>query len=217
MNITLRIEQPSDYRETENVTRDAFWNCHTPGCDEHYLLHIMRQTPAFVPELDFVAVYNGVIVGNVVCARSIIKTDGDSEREVLGLGPISVRPEFQNKSIGSRLIGQVKIAAREYGFRAIFLYGDPEYYSRNGFVSAESYDIRTHDDMYADALQVFELYDRALSGTTGRYFEDKIYNVDSSAAAEFDKTFRPKKRMEGTASQARYLELVSLKRKRAVS
>ena len=52
MDIKLRIEQSSDYHETENITREAFWNHYSPGCDEHYLLHIMRNHPKFVPELD---------------------------------------------------------------------------------------------------------------------------------------------------------------------
>ena len=49
MDIKLRIEQSSDYHETENITREAFWNHYSPGCDEHYLLHIMRTHPTFVP------------------------------------------------------------------------------------------------------------------------------------------------------------------------
>ena len=104
MYIELRLEQPSDYQETENVTREAFWNLHSPGCDEHYLLHIMRDCPAFVPELDVVAAYGGKIVGNIVYAKAVIKADNGNEYEVLGLGPISVLPEYQGKGIGGRLI-----------------------------------------------------------------------------------------------------------------
>ena len=63
MDIKLRIEQSSDYHETENITREAFWNHYSPGCDEHYLLHIMRNHPKFVPELDIVAEHNNKIVG----------------------------------------------------------------------------------------------------------------------------------------------------------
>ena len=55
VELKLRTEQPADYRETENVTREAFWNLYSPGCCEHYLLHVMRDSPAFVPELDLVA------------------------------------------------------------------------------------------------------------------------------------------------------------------
>ena len=35
----IRLEQPEDRREAEELTRDAFWNKHRPGCTEHYILH----------------------------------------------------------------------------------------------------------------------------------------------------------------------------------
>lgn len=52
MSIELRTEQPADYAETENVTREAFWNHYSPGCHEHYLLHLMRDSSFSVPERD---------------------------------------------------------------------------------------------------------------------------------------------------------------------
>jgi predicted N-acetyltransferase YhbS len=213
MNIELRLERPSDYRETENITREAFWNYHAPRCDEHYLLHIMRDCPMFVPELDVVAVYDGKIIGNVVYCKSAIKTDDGNEYEVLGLGPISVLPEYQSKGIGKRMIEHTKQLARAMGFCAILLYGDPNYYSRHGFISAETLGIRTSDDMYAAALQVCELYEDALSKVKGRYFEDGIYNVDATAAEEFDKNFPVKEAVTGTPSQKRFLEVVAMRRK----
>jgi len=215
-NITIRLEQPADHRENENVTREAFWNHYVPGCDEHYLLHVMRNSPAFVPELDFVAVYDGRIIGNAVYAKSLIKTDIGAEAEMLGLGPISVLPEYQSKGIGGRLIEHTKQIARAMGYCTILLYGDPAYYSRHGFVAAEGFDIRTSDNMYAEALQVCELYDNALAGITGCYFEDKVYEIDGIAAAEFDKTFPPKEKVKGTASQERFLELVDSRRERKI-
>ena len=66
MEIELRNERFSDYPETENVVREAFWNRYSPGCYEHYLIHIMRYSRAFVPQLDFVAVFDDKIVGNIV-------------------------------------------------------------------------------------------------------------------------------------------------------
>ncbi len=54
--LTIRFEKKSDERKVEELTREAFWNHHVPGCDEHYLVHIMRSAPDFIPELDFVAV-----------------------------------------------------------------------------------------------------------------------------------------------------------------
>lgn len=212
MNIQLRLEQPADYRETENVVRAAFWNHYSPGCNEHYLVHIMRGHPAFVPELNCVAVENGRIVGHIAYLKTVIKEDDGQEPEVLSLGPISVLPEYQRRGVGGRLIEHTRRLARDMGFRAIFLYGDPAYYSRRGFISAERLGIRTENNMYAAALHACALNDEALSRIKkGRYIEDRVYEIDQSAAVEFDKYFSPKEKVSGTPSQKRFEEVVAMR------
>ena len=44
----IRLEQPKDYREVENLTREAFWNVYAPGCEEHYVLNQYRSNPDFI-------------------------------------------------------------------------------------------------------------------------------------------------------------------------
>lgn len=212
MKVEFRLEKPADYRETESVTREAFWNLYSPGCCEHYLLHIMRGHPAFVPELDVVAECDGTIVGNVVYVKGMIKGDNGEEYEVLSLGPISVLPEYQRMGIGRRLIEYSRNMARDMGFRAILLCGDPEYYSRQGFVPAETLGIRTAGNMYAAALQVCELYEGALADAKGRYYEDEVYAVDEDATAEYDRQFPAREMVTGTATQQRFLEVCSMQK-----
>ena len=106
--IELRQELPCDYRDTENVIREAFWNHYTPACNDHYLIHIMRDCPAFVSELDIVAVKDGKIIGNSMCLKSYILGDDEKHYEVLSLGPIGVLPEYQHQGIGGRLISHTK-------------------------------------------------------------------------------------------------------------
>ena len=57
-------------REVEELTREAFWVHHVPGCDEHYLVHVLRSHPDFIPELDFVAIVYDKIVGNIMYTKS---------------------------------------------------------------------------------------------------------------------------------------------------
>ncbi|MBU5625612.1 N-acetyltransferase [Oscillibacter sp. MSJ-2] len=210
MEFTIRPEQPSDYRETEQMTREAFWNQYAPGCCEHYLLHIMRECPAFLPELDLVAVRGGRIVGNVVSLKALLFGDDGNEYEVLTLGPISVLPDCQRQGIGAGLIRRTREIARRLGYRAILLCGDPDYYSRQGFLPAERLNIRTADNQYAAALQVCELWDGALSGAAGRYVEDPVYAVAEDAVAAFDKGFAPKEKISATASQRRFQQLAAM-------
>lgn len=204
MEVELRKEEEKDYFETENVIREAFWNRFIPACDDHYILHIMRLSPDFIPELDIVAIHNKKIVGNVVYVKCELISDDGNKYEVIGLGPIGVLPEFQRKGIGSKLINYSRQIASQMGFRAIFLFGDPNYYTKNGFVSAESMGIRTEDNKYHDAMHVCELYKDALKGIKGRYIENKIYKADEEKVKEFDSKFPKKEIVVGTPSQIKF-------------
>ena len=212
MDIELRLEQQTDYAETENVTREAFWNHYSPGCNEHYLIHIMRTCPAFVPELDIVALADGRVIGNIVYLKTIIKGDDGQDYGVLSLGPVSVLPKYQGKGVGGKLIAYTKNLARAMGYRAVFLYGDPDYYLRQGFVPAEQFGIRTEDNSYAVAHHACELYENALAGIKGRYLEDAIYTVDEVVATEFDQAFPVKEKVSGTPSQEKFERIVAMRK-----
>lgn len=210
MNIELRREQPADFFETENLTREAFWNYYTPGCCEHYLLHVMRESSAFIPELAIVADDDGKIVGNIIYTKGSVKCDNGETREVLTLGPIAVLPEYQRLGIARHMIESTRTMARKMGYRAVILCGDPELYGRFGFVPAEKFGIRTADNMYMAALQAFELSDGSLSGASGKYYEDTVFSVDEYKAAEFDKNFPKKEKLSGTPTQERFNVLAGM-------
>ena len=212
MDIQIRLEQPSDYHEAEQVTREAFWNRYSPGCTEHYLLHIMRNSPNFIPKLDFVAVADGRIIGSVVFMKSHILGDDGKRYDVLSMGPIAVLPAYQRMGVGQRLIEHARAAAKDAGYRAILLCGEPRYYAKIGFTAAERFGIRTSDNKYFAALHACPLYADALKSAAGRYFEDETYNVDETAAMAFDAGFPPKERLAGTPTQRRFEEVCAMQR-----
>lgn len=214
MNIIIRKEQENDYKEVEIITREAFWNHHSPGCDEHYLVHIMRKSPTFVKELDYVAVYDNRIVGNIMYIETYILGDDNRKHTVLCFGPVSVLPEYQGKGIGSKLIEHTKIIAKDLGYKAILIFGDPEFYKRVGFISAEAYSIGTSWNTYAVPLLACELVTGALAECRGRFFEGEIYEIDKEKAKAFDKSFAPKEKVSGLPSQKRFSELVSMNKPR---
>ena len=39
--LIIRTETEDDHREVETLIREAFWNLNFPGCDEHFLAHIL--------------------------------------------------------------------------------------------------------------------------------------------------------------------------------
>ena len=204
--MVIRPEEEQDYRAVENLTREAFWNVHAPGCDEHLLVHTLRKAKEFVKALDFVAVCENRIVGNIVYAESKI-VDGQKEHTVLTFGPLSVLPEYQNRGIGRRLIEHTVKLAREMGYKAILIYGYPGYYRRFGFTESKIFGITNKDGKYPAALLALELYQGALSGIHGIFDEGDSYRVDEQELAEFDKGF-PEKEKLTTPSQERFLEMV---------
>ncbi len=189
MSIVIRLEDKADYREVENLTREAFWDLYKPGCDEHLLVHKLRNVSAFVPELDFVAVEDGKIVGSIVYSRAKVVDQEGTAHEVLTFGPISVAPSAQKRGIGSALIEHTKKLARDMGYKAIIIFGHPAYYHRLGFKSAEVFGISTAAGTNIDPFMALELYDGSLSGIAGRYHEDPVFEIDPVELEAFEGGF----------------------------
>jgi putative acetyltransferase len=210
INVTIRNEKEEDYRNVEQLVREAFWNVYVPGCNEHYMLHNLRNSNDFIPGLDFVAEKEGRIVGQIAYSRGSIKGEGAEGREVITFGPVSVLPALQRRGIGSALITRTVDLARAMGYPAICIYGDPRYYSRFGFRCAEKYEIKTAEDKFAVSLQVLELRHGALNNVSGRFVESAAFAVDEAEFAQYEATF-PFKEKKETDSQREFRLLASLR------
>ena len=193
-NFFLRLEEEKDHLSVENLTREAFWNVYKPGCDEHLLIHKMRTSSCFIKELDYVAVLNDEIVGNIVYAKSKIISE-NKDHDVLTFGPVSVLPVWQKKGIGKQLIEHTIKKSIDMGFNAIIIYGNPKYYERFGFRNCSEYRITDMEGKYNHALLVLELYSGALENISGKFFEGEIYKVDKNELEIFEKDFLFKEKL----------------------
>lgn len=189
MNIIIRNETENDHREVEVLTREAFWDVYRPGCDEHLLAHNLRTSPAFIPQLDFVAVSGDRIVGNIMYSKSKIVDGEGCIYEVIAFGPVSVLPSEQKKGIGSALTKRSLKQSAEMGYRAVVIFGNPAYYHRFGFKSSSEFGVSTADGQNFDAFMALELYPGALDGISGRYYDDPVFVVDKAELEEFEKSF----------------------------
>ena len=131
--LTFRPETVHDYAAVEHLTREAFWNKYKPGCDEHYLVHILRGRDAVVTSLCDVCETDGEIVGHIFYTHAQIVCESGESFPVITFGPISVRPDMQGKGIGSRLIRTTMQRAADAGFAGVVITGNPDYYHRFGF------------------------------------------------------------------------------------
>jgi predicted N-acetyltransferase YhbS len=194
MDIKLRLEEEKDYSIVENITREAFWNVYIPGCDEHLIIHNMRNVNEFIKELDYVAIYNNEIIGNIVYVKSkIISTI--NEYDVLTFGPVSVLPMYQKKGVGKKLIEHTIKKSKEMGFNAIIIYGNPEYYKKFGFKNTKEYGVTDMEGNYSEALMVLELFPNSLENIKGKFFEGEVYKINKKELETFENMFPYKEKL----------------------
>ena len=100
----IRLERKEEYREVEELVRDSFWNVYRPGCLEHYVLHTLRDDPAFVHELDLVMEKEGRLIGQNVFVCTSIKADDGRDIPIMTMGPICITPELRGRFYGKALL-----------------------------------------------------------------------------------------------------------------
>ena len=142
--MNIRLEQPEDYREVENLTREAFWNVYRPGCTEHYVLNQYRCNPDFIPELDLVMEEDGRIIGHIMFSRAELVLDDGTRCPSWTFGPISVHPDYKRKGYGLKLLNYALDKARELGVGFLCMEGNIDFYRHAGFDLASKMKIHYH-------------------------------------------------------------------------
>ncbi len=193
MNTVIRPETEADHAATESLTRDAFWDKYKPGADEHLVLHQLRRSSAYVPELAYVAVADDTVVGHIAYSRAVVR-DGTRATTVLCMGPFSVAPTRQHQGIGRTLLETTIAKATELGFPAIVIFGDPGYYGKYDFVDAQRHRIQTADGLNFAAFMVRILSAEAMTGITGRFVADPAFVVQKADLDEFERRFPPREK-----------------------
>jgi predicted N-acetyltransferase YhbS len=194
MDIQIRNESEKDYREVEKLTREAFWNLYLPGCNEHFLVHSMRNHPDFIRDLDFVAEYNGQIIGNIMYTQALLIDENQPAMEIVSFGPLSVLPGYQRQGVGSALIKHTKNLALEMGIKGIVILGAPQNYCKHGFKSAKDLNISDLQGEYPAGMLALELKAGAFGSEKRKYKYSEVYNINEEAAEKFDNSFPSKEK-----------------------
>jgi putative acetyltransferase len=162
--VLIRRESAGDAEAIHAVTAAAFSSPGGPATPaEARLVDELRAGPAWLPALSLVAAgAAGDVAGHVLCTRGHV---GDAP--VLGLGPLSVRPDSQRRGVGSALIHAVLGAADALEEPLVALLGSPDYYRRFGFRLSGEFGISPPRPQWGPHFQVRTLtaYDPALRGT----------------------------------------------------
>ena len=198
-DVIIRFENKGEYREVENLIRESFWNVYRPGCSEHFVIHVLRDDPAFVKELDFVMEKDGRLIGQNMFMKTVINADDGRDVEVLTMGPICIAPELKRKGYGKKLLDYSLRKAAELGFGAVLFEGSIDFYGKSGFDYAREFGIRYHDLPEGADDSFFlcrELIPGYLDDVTGVYQTPQGYYVDDANVEVFDKDFPPKEKLK---------------------
>lgn len=198
-NIKIHLEKKEEYREVENLVREAFWNVYRPGCLEHFVLNRLRNNPDFIAELDYVMELNGKLIGQIVFMKAVLKADDGRDIPIVTIGPICIIPELKRRGYGKALLDYSLDKAAKMGFGAVCIEGNIDFYGKSGFTYADEFGIRYHGLSKCEDASFFlctELTPGYLDGITGEYETPAGYFVDEAEADEFDKGFPYKEKFK---------------------
>ncbi|MCM1124482.1 MAG: GNAT family N-acetyltransferase [Eubacterium sp.] len=193
-DIVIRTEEPCEYHQTEAMTLRAFWNKHHLGCDEHLLVHKLRQSDVYLPELSRVAAVGDEIVGVICYSKAWLKREEkegvERVKEILLFGPLCVAPEWQGCGVGGLLLEETLVLARKAGYEGVIIFGEPDYYPRHGFRTCDHFGITTADGKNFDGFMGIELVEGGLAGFGGRFHEPEVFeDLPAAENEEFTKQF----------------------------
>ncbi len=118
--MNIRETTPADHAAVRAVVEAAFGQDAEAG-----LIDALRASGDAV--IECVAEFEGRIAGHILLSKL------RAPNNCVALAPVSVAPDHQKQGIGSALIRDAIDRAKRAGWSAIFLLGDPAYYTRFGF------------------------------------------------------------------------------------
>jgi len=158
-SVFVRPERAQDHPEVFSVHLRAFGRP-----DEAQLVERLRHQGE-QPQVSLVAQHNGQLVGHILFTP--VRLPQSPRVRAMGLAPLAVRPEFQRRGVGSRLVQVGLDALRIAAVDLVFVVGDSRYYARFGFGAANVHGLHYPDPALDPHLMVAPLRAGALVGAKG--------------------------------------------------
>lgn len=167
-SIIIRPELPSDIAVVHTINELAF--------GQPLEAEIVDRIRANCPDiLSLVAVTDDQIVGHILFSPAEIRME---ERTIpgMGLAPMAVHPDFQNRSIGSQLVRAGLALLIEKSCPFVIVLGHPNYYPRFGFKIASTLGIACQWPVPDEAFMILQLDEEAMAGVTGVAYYRSEFN-----------------------------------------
>lgn len=171
MHRTIKSIDPEHLEEALRLVEQVFTD--SEGADSgklvRNLVEEIRSKEFYLPALECVAIdEQNTVVGYAMFSR--FPLEGKYEDQLLLLSPVAVKTEFQRQHISKDLIEYGFEKAKELGFKAVLVEGNPKNYNPRGFKTSCDYGIVAGPKVHLPApecLMVKELRDGTLKNIKG--------------------------------------------------
>jgi predicted N-acetyltransferase YhbS len=164
--LITRQEKPSEFQYIYDFVRVAFETAKVSNGKEQDFVNKLRERERYIPELALVAEKNAKIIGHIMLTKTYV-TNSNSKFEALLLAPLSVSLDYRKRGIGSNLVTRSFEIAKNLGYKAVFVVGDPAFYGRFGFESSAHFGIKHVPAIPEQFIMVHELIAGVLAGING--------------------------------------------------
>lgn len=161
--LAIRQEKPEEFAAIYELVKTAFETAKVADGDEQDYVDRLRASDVYIPELALAAIEDGVLVGHVMLTKIGMRTDDDRKVKTLLLAPLSVALPQRGRGVGGQLVEEALRRAAAMGYDAVFLVGDPAYYSRFGFKLASEFGVEYTGKVPPQFVQACELHPGGLA------------------------------------------------------
>ena len=153
------------------LVEDVFakWDSPKEGKIVRQLVKEIREKKYYLPELELVTLdENDKVIGYAMFSRFHI--EGRYENELLILTPVAVKTELQRQHISKDMLEYGFKKAKEMGFKAIIVEGDPKNYNPRGFMPSYKFGITAGPNIHLPSpacLMVKELENGSIDKMNG--------------------------------------------------
>ena len=155
----IREEQSSDIDKIWKVNSEAF-----ETVSEANLVNALRDSGCTF--ISLLAEVEGKVVGHILFTP-VELTNGKNNLKIIGLAPMAVLNQYQNRGVGSKLVKAGLERCQSLAYDAVVVLGHPTYYPKFGFEPSVNYGIKSEYEVPDEAFMILELVPDALKNHMG--------------------------------------------------
>jgi len=186
----IRQETEKDFSQIHEFLKTALQMTHSEENEQDYVENL-RTGGNYIPGLALVAENEedgNKIIGYAMLTKIAIKGVAEMPKnkfEILLLAPVAIDTEQQNKGFGEILIRENLKRAKDEGYAAVILAGNPVYYKRFGFTKSSEFGIQNKQNISEDNVLVLEFVPGILDGMTGTIDFNESDDLENVSDAEY--------------------------------